>query len=94
MHFICSLTLQDHVIKKSGDFIGGGSLSYVTTLTDLVTIDISQDNTMCFFFYQIFFTYYKRTNRAVETGGEGGVKGGEKFLEQFFFYVKSENTKF
>ena len=40
MYLICTLTSQDHVIKMSGDFIGEGSLSYVTTLTNLVTIDI------------------------------------------------------
>ena len=34
------VTLQDHIIKRSGDFMGGNYSLYIPTLTKLVAVDI------------------------------------------------------
>ena len=34
------LTLQDHVIRKSGDFKEGNSLLYISALPELAAIDV------------------------------------------------------
>ena len=36
----CHVTLQNHVIKGSSNFMGGSSLWYITTLASLVAIGI------------------------------------------------------
>ena len=40
-YVICHMTLQDHVIWGSFDFVGGSSLLNVTTLPHLVAIGIA-----------------------------------------------------
>ena len=37
---IMYLTLQDHVIRKSGDFKEGNSLLYISALPELAAIDV------------------------------------------------------
>ena len=34
------MTLEDHMIKESGDFIKGNSLLYIPTLQNLIAIDV------------------------------------------------------
>ena len=40
MYLICQVASRDHLIEKACVFMGGNSLSYLTTLVSLVTICI------------------------------------------------------
>ena len=39
-YLICHATMEDYMIKESCDFMEGSSSLYVTTLPNMVTIDI------------------------------------------------------
>ena len=40
MYFMCHLTLRDHIVERACEHMGGNSLCFVTTLTNLVIISI------------------------------------------------------
>ena len=50
MHLICLMTSQDNLTEGSCEFMVGGSIQCVTTLTRFVTIDIMIVGIYCFQF--------------------------------------------